>query len=163
MSDRGWIWASGLVLLLTSAACSAEGERASAAQTPAPAADQYSDGAQNVKLVGYNDLQGRTALVTTTKSDPANGNWVYIGHHDSFHDEKPLPNPITGKMEFNGTSILDISDPGQAEVRLAHSQSNEPEFAQYFSGLRLQVRRIRTRLPDPEFGSADARRDRQSI
>jgi hypothetical protein len=113
MIDRRWIAALGLVLLLASAACSSEGERAAAAQTPAPAADQYSDGAQNVRLVGYNDLQGRTALVTTTKSDPANGNWVYIGHHDSFHDEKPLPNPITGKMEFNGTSILDISDPAK--------------------------------------------------
>ena len=39
--------------------------------------DAMSDGAENVRLVGYNDLQGRTALVTTTKSDPANGNWVY--------------------------------------------------------------------------------------
>lgn len=86
-------------------------EATASAQTAAQ--DPMSDGAQNVRLVGHNDLQGRTALVTTTKSDAVNGNWVYIGHHDSFHDEKPLMNPITGKMEFNGTSILEISDPAK--------------------------------------------------
>ncbi|MGH9786662.1 MAG: LVIVD repeat-containing protein, partial [Terriglobia bacterium] len=80
------------------------------------AADPMSDGAQNVRLVGHNDLQGRTALVVSTKSDPQNGNWVYVGHHESFHDGKPLLNPITGKMEFNGTSILEISDPSKPRL-----------------------------------------------
>jgi len=50
---------------------------------PEPAADPMSDGAQNVKLVGHHDLQGRTALVVTTKSDLSNGNWVYVGHHEN--------------------------------------------------------------------------------
>ena len=81
-----------------------------------PAADPRSDGAQNVRLVGWNDLQGRTALVVTTKSDPVNGNWVYVGHHESFTDGKPLLNPITKKMEFNGTSILEISDPSKPKL-----------------------------------------------
>jgi hypothetical protein len=80
---------------------------------PPPEPDALTESSQNVRLVGYNDLQGRTALVVTTKSDPANGNWVYVGHHDSFRDGKPLLNPITGKMEFNGTSILDITDPSK--------------------------------------------------
>ena len=95
-------------LLCSVAACSPP---ETSAATTEQSADPLAEAAENVRLVGYNDLQGRTALVTTTKSDPANGNWVYIGHHDSFHDEKPLLNPITGKMEFNGTSILDITDP----------------------------------------------------
>ena len=76
-----------------------------------PAADALSDGSQNVRLVGFNDLQGRESLVVTTKSDPANGSWVYVGHHESYWDDKPKLNPITGKMEWNGTSILDIADP----------------------------------------------------
>ena len=38
--------------------------------------------AENVRLVGYTDLQGRETLVVTTKSDDANGNWVYVGHHE---------------------------------------------------------------------------------
>jgi hypothetical protein len=50
------------------------------------------------------------------KSNPANGNWVYVGHHESFHDGQPLMNPITGKMEFNGTSILEISDPASPKL-----------------------------------------------
>ncbi len=78
-----------------------------------PPADRLAESVQNVRLVGYNDLQGRTALVVTTKSDAANGNWVYVGHHESFRDGKPLVNPITGKMEFNGTSILEVSDPSK--------------------------------------------------
>ena len=79
---------------------------------PRPA-DSLSDGAQNVKLVGYNDLQGREALVVTTKSDPANGSWVYVGHHESYWDDKPKLNPLTRKMEWNGTSILNVADPGK--------------------------------------------------
>src|SRR5439155_22844059 len=67
---------------------------ASCTSTSAPAPDPMSDDAQNIRLVGYNDLQGRTALQVTTKSDPANGNWVYVGHHESFRDGKPLLNPI---------------------------------------------------------------------
>ena len=64
-----------------------------------PAADPLSDGARNVRLLGHNDLQGRASLVVTTKSDPTNGSWVYVGHHDSYWDDKPKLNPITGKME----------------------------------------------------------------
>ena len=79
-------------------------------------ADPRAEAAENVRLVGYNDLQGRTALVVTTKSDAANGSWVYVGHHESFRDGKPLMNPITGKMEFNGTSILDIADPSNPKL-----------------------------------------------
>src|SRR5919197_123568 len=81
-----------------------------------PSADPMSDGAQNVRLVGYNDLQGREALVVTTKSDPANGSWVYVGHHESYWDQKPKPNPLTKKMEWNGTSILDIADPSKPKL-----------------------------------------------
>ena len=84
--------------------------------------DPRSDGDHNVRLVGYHDLQGRQSLVVTTKSDPANGNWVYIGHtpndradpqasDDGQGNDQPILNPITGKMEWNGTAILNIDDP----------------------------------------------------
>jgi hypothetical protein len=101
----------GLLLLIPAAACSPAATPSSAEETAA--ADASSDGAQNVRLVGYNDLQGRESLVVTTKSDPANGSWVYVGHHESFWDDKPKLNPITGKMEWNGTSILDVADPSK--------------------------------------------------
>ena len=108
-----WAIAAALSAAALAGCQQSAGPEVTAAAQATPSQDSMSDGVQNVRLVGYNDLQGRTALVTTTKSDPANGNWVYIGHHDSFHDEKPLLNPITGKMEFNGTSILDITDPAK--------------------------------------------------
>ncbi|MCA1586794.1 MAG: hypothetical protein LC791_19150 [Acidobacteria bacterium] len=112
-------WTVGVAALVFAAVpgCEAPGERnASAQSTRAATTDPMAEDAQNVRLVGHNDLQGRTALVVTTKSDPANGNWVYVGHHDSFRDEKPLSNPITGKMEFNGTSILETSDPSKPRL-----------------------------------------------
>jgi hypothetical protein len=87
----------------------------SSAATPATA-DPRADAAQNVRLVGHHDLQGRESLVVTTLSDPANGSWVYVGHHDSYWDGKPKLNPITGKEEWNGTSILNVDDPAKPNL-----------------------------------------------
>jgi hypothetical protein len=75
------------------------------------AADPRAESAENVRLVGYNDLQGRESLVVTTLSDAANGSWAYVGHHESYWDGKPKMNPITGKEEWNGTSVLNVDDP----------------------------------------------------
>lgn len=57
----------------------------------------------HVNLIGYNDLQGRDSLQVTCK-----GNWVYIGHHNGEEY-----NPLTRKREWNGTSIINISDPAK--------------------------------------------------
>ena len=56
---------------------------------------------QNMKLVGYNDLQGRDSLQVACKAD-----WIYVGHHNGQEY-----NPLTGALEWNGTSIIDVSDP----------------------------------------------------
>ena len=90
-------------------ACGGTAPAAPAAETST--ADERAESAQNVRLVGYNDLQGRESLVVTTLSDQANGSWVYVGHHESYWDDKPKMNPITGKEEWNGTSILNVDDP----------------------------------------------------
>src|SRR6476469_2158930 len=66
--------------------------------------------ASNMKLVGYNDLQGRSAYQPTIHHQ---GNrWIaYIGHHGGT-DKIPNPvNPMTGKTEPTGTSIVDVTDP----------------------------------------------------
>ena len=110
----------GSLLLMAAVACS-PGPTTPPAEAVA-AADPRSDGAENVRLVGYNDLQGRQSLEVKTKSNAANGNWAYVGHSpndrsnpqasdDGQVRDEPILNPITGKMEWNGTSILDISDP----------------------------------------------------
>jgi hypothetical protein len=70
--------------------------------------DPFSEKKQTVKLIGYNDLQGREALQVTCKSDPEHGNgeYVYVGFHAGLH-----LNLLTGRQEYNGTMIIDISDP----------------------------------------------------
>ncbi len=62
--------------------------------------------AANVKLVGYSDLQGRAALQVTLR-----GNYAYVGHHRGRER-----NPLTGRVEPNGTTILDVSDPARPRI-----------------------------------------------
>jgi hypothetical protein len=66
--------------------------------------------ASNMALVGYDDLQGRSAYQPTIHFQ--DGRWIaYIGHHGGTEaDPKPL-NPLTGQHEDNGTSIVDVTDP----------------------------------------------------
>jgi hypothetical protein len=67
----------------------------------------------NMELVGYNDLQARSSYQPTIHKQ---GNrWIaYIGHHGGTQ-----LNTLTGKMEDNGTSIVDVTDPKQPKY-LAH-------------------------------------------
>jgi hypothetical protein len=71
-------------------------------QIPGRAAEQ-----NNMRLVGYNDLQARSAYQPIIQRQ---GNrWIaYIGHHGG-----EAPNPLTGQVEPNGTSIVDVTDPAQ--------------------------------------------------
>ncbi len=117
------IFTALLVAIVLSICAGWSGQAGSAQGQDPRLPDPMADAASNVRLVGYHDLQARPALVVTTKSDPSNGNWVYVGHHDNFHNQKPLPNPITGKLEFSGTSILEITNP--ARPRLVWHIPNE--------------------------------------
>jgi hypothetical protein len=67
----------------------------------------------DMELVGYNDLQARSAYQPVIEKQ---GNrWIaYVGHHAGVQ-----PNPLTGRMEPNGTSIVDVTDPHRPEY-LAH-------------------------------------------
>src|SRR5258708_28322866 len=74
--------------------------------------------ALNVRLVGQNDLQGRTAYQPTiVKQDTRY--IAYIGHHGGSGDfSKPL-NTLNGQEELNGTSVVHLTDPNQPKS-LAH-------------------------------------------
>ncbi|NNC66241.1 MAG: hypothetical protein HKN84_15770 [Gammaproteobacteria bacterium] len=74
------------------------------------------DEAHNVALIGYHHMQGRQALQVTTKSDSVNGNWVYVGHVPNTRTRDATLNPITGRNEWNGTSIIEISDPSNPQL-----------------------------------------------
>jgi hypothetical protein len=66
----------------------------------------YAAEAFNVQLVGHSDLQGREALQVVLK-----GNTAYVGHHRGEEN-----NPMTGRMEPNGTTMLDVSDPQKPKI-----------------------------------------------
>ncbi len=60
---------------------------------------------KNMALVGYSNLQARTAYQPTIQKQ--GDRWIaYVGHHG----DKKI-NPLNGKMEDNGTSIIDVTDP----------------------------------------------------
>src|SRR5213592_2526986 len=67
----------------------------------------------DMELVGSHDLQGRSAYQPLVHKQ--GDRWIaYVGHHGGL-----LPNPLTGKQENNGTSILDVTNPKQPRL-LAH-------------------------------------------
>ena len=58
----------------------------------------------NMRAVGYNDLQGRSAYQPTIQNQ--GGRWIaYVGHHGG-----EALNPLTGQIEPNGVSIVDVTD-----------------------------------------------------
>jgi hypothetical protein len=72
-----------------------------------PQAVQQTERKSNMGLVGYSDLQARSAYQPVIQKQ---GNrWIaYIGHHGGDQ-----PNTLTGRNEPNGTSILDVTNPRQ--------------------------------------------------
>ena len=67
----------------------------------------------NMQVVGYNDLQARSTYQPTIHHQGQR--WIaYLGHHGGAQ-----MNPLTGKMEDNGTSLVDVTDPAHPRY-LAH-------------------------------------------
>ncbi|MBV8842474.1 MAG: hypothetical protein JO307_06655 [Bryobacterales bacterium] len=72
---------------------------------PAPAAEKGKAEKSNMELVGYNDLQARSAYQPVIEKQ--GDRWIaYVGHHAGVQ-----PNALTGKDESNGTSVVDVTDP----------------------------------------------------
>jgi len=87
-----------------------------AATFPALAADEAE--ARNMALAGYSDLQGRSAYQPVIQHQGSR--WIaYVGHHGG----KAL-NPLTGRSEANGTSVIDVTDP--AAPRMLHHIPGAP-------------------------------------
>jgi len=76
--------------------------------TPPPPGPWDQQSAWNMELVGFNDLQGRSCYQPLVVNQ--NGRDIaYCGHHAGQAD-----NPLDGvKMENNGTSLVDVTDPRQ--------------------------------------------------
>src|SRR5215472_327020 len=83
-----------------------------AVKEPAPnPPDQQSQ--WNMELAGFNDLQGRSAYQPITIHQDGK-EIAYVGHHTGS-----AMNPLTGVVEPNGTSIVDVTDPAKTKY-LAH-------------------------------------------
>jgi len=95
-----------------------------------PAAAQKTPRASNMTLVGYNDLQARSAYQPVIEKQ---GNrWIaYVGHHGG-----EALNPLTGKMEPNGTSIVDVTDPKKPKY-LVHLPGEPKEKTGEFGGASM--------------------------
>jgi hypothetical protein len=79
--------------------------------------------ALNMRLVGHSDLQARSAYQPTIQKQGQR--WIaYIGHHG----DKKL-NALAGRVENNGTSIVDVTDPRQPQY-LAHIPGEEGKAEQ---------------------------------
>src|SRR5689334_1164716 len=78
--------------------------------THAIAQDGHGAESRNKRLVGASDLQGRAAFQPVIAHQ---GNrWIaYVGHSGGS-----APNSLTGKVEPNGTSILDVTDPAHPKI-----------------------------------------------
>ena len=69
----------------------------------------------NMELVGYHDLQARSAYQPLIHKQ--GDRWIaYVGHHGGTS-----LNPLTGKQESNGTSILDVTDPKRPTISRPYS------------------------------------------
>jgi hypothetical protein len=79
--------------------------------------------AKDMALVGFHDLQARSAYQPLVREQ--NGRWIlYVGHHGGTEGVPKPFNPLTSSPEFNGTSILDVTDP-RAPRMLAHIPGEE--------------------------------------
>jgi hypothetical protein len=71
--------------------------------------------AMNMRMVGHHDLQARSAYQPVILHT-GDRYLAFVGHHGSSKARpKPL-NALNGKEEFNGTSILDVTDPKQPKL-----------------------------------------------
>jgi len=111
-----------LELLCGVALCAALAIPASAQQQKIGAPPE----AKNMRLVGMNDLQARSAYQPTIHKQ-GDRYIAYIGHHGGT-DTIPKPvNPLIGQGEFNGTSIVDVTDPAHPKY-LHHIPGQEGTY-----------------------------------
>jgi hypothetical protein len=115
MQTQWWPLAAGLggaALLVMPAAAPAQQQKVG---DPAEA--------MNMRLVGYNDLQARSAYQPVIQRQ-GDRYIAYIGHHGGTQAIPKPVNPMTGQAEFNGTSIIDVTDPAHPKY-LTHIPGTE--------------------------------------
>jgi hypothetical protein len=82
--------------------------------------------ASNMRLVGYSDLQARSAYQPTIHKQ-GDRYIAYIGHHGGTDAVLKPVNPMTGQPENNGTSLIDVTDPANPRY-LQHRPGLEGKY-----------------------------------
>jgi hypothetical protein len=117
-----------LKFVVVAAACAAF---ASGAQ----AQDGHGAEGRNMRLVGASDLQGRAAFQPVIVKQGSR--WIaYVGHSGGS-----ALNPLTGKVEPNGTSILDVTDPARPKY-LHHLPTDSAEVLVGAEGGGSQMQQV---------------------
>ncbi len=99
--------ALGAGALVALALCAAPGAAQTRKETPKLGDPPE---ALNMRLVGHNDLQGRTAYQPTIVKQ--GGRYIaYVGHHGGSKENPQPLNTLNGRHELNGTSVVDVTDP----------------------------------------------------
>ena len=125
---RSFLWISGALAILT---LGANAWAANDLDTPSMLSTKNDGGGGhnnglhgavtfNTEWLGHNDLQGRVTYQTTVHTYPNGRVIAFAGH---FAANPPMLNPLTGNLEQNGTSLVDVTDP-RKPVYLQHIPAN---------------------------------------
>src|SRR5215469_5625614 len=114
--------------------------------------DARADDSHDMVLIGTNDLQARSTYQPTIHKYPLNRYILFTGHHTLglqgeglLPNAQPLPsfNPLTGKNELNGTSILDVTDPRHPKylfhLPVSDGANGGPQMVRVCDGSTLPV------------------------
>ncbi len=92
---------------------------------------------ENMRLLGMDDLQARSAYQPTIHHHAKGDRWIaYVGHHGGMAE-----NPLTGQEEPNGTSVVDVTNPKRPRY-LAHIPGEAPPAGGAGEGGGAQMARV---------------------
>lgn len=96
-------------------------------QAPAAAAQSGDDlpESHNMRLLGLHELQGRSSYMPFIHAY-GDRRILFVGHHRG-----EALNEMTGEVETNGMSILDVTDPSQPELLKHLPPHGEAQFTQH--------------------------------
>jgi hypothetical protein len=122
------------IVLAILTGCNSQSGDAVPSGNDAVANNEYSD-VRNMRLVGYHDLQARSAYQPIVHAY-GDRRILFVGQHAGER-----MNPATGEMETNGMSILDVTDPS-SPIMLRHvpptgDQANGTQHVQVCNGADL--------------------------
>src|SRR5262249_25401113 len=111
--------------------------------------DDRGQAKHDMKLVGTNDLQARSTYQPVVHRYGSNRWVLFAGHHALGTNPvtgAPLPsfNPLTGKNEENGTSIVDVSNPRRPKllfhIPVSNGQGGGAQMVRVCDGNTLPIR-----------------------